>query len=110
MQSDQLVIGRAYFMCGYYFRNKPIPAIETWIYVGPEAADENSSIVHRFQDPATYYASDSADVAPEGEKAELPEIQQVRVSEEDIGLVSTIEELEEFVTTVRSEPQADEVF
>jgi hypothetical protein len=110
MESKQLVVGRAYFMCGYYFRNKPIPAIETWIYVGPEAADGSSGIVHRFQDPATYYANDWAKVVPEGEKAEMPEMQQVRVSEEDIGLVSTIEELEEFVTTLRSEPHADEVF
>ena len=108
MEASELVVGKAYFMCGYYFRNRPVPTIETWIYVGPE--NEDGEVLHRFQDPATYYATEWNDMVPEGEEAELPEMQQVRVREEDLGLVSTLRELEEFVTTLRSEPNAHTAF
>jgi hypothetical protein len=108
MKAGQLIVGRAYFMCGYYFRDRPIPAIETWIYVGTESDEEG--ICHRFQDPATYYPDEYVKQIPDGENGELPEVDIVLVRDQDIEMVYDISELEEFVAGLRSEPNAKDVF
>jgi hypothetical protein len=110
MEASELIVGRAYFACGYYFRNRPVPEIETWIYVGPEKSDKDEGTVHRFQDPATYYAEEWAQVVPECEEVEPPETQQMLVEEENLGLIYTLRELEEFIAGLRSEPNANEAF
>ncbi|MFL6617595.1 MAG: hypothetical protein ACJ8MH_03285 [Povalibacter sp.] len=110
MEASELMVGRAYFACGYFFRNRPVPEIETWIYVGSEKSDVAESTVHRFQDPATYYWEEWAEVVSEGERVESVETQQMLVEEENLGLIYTLRELEDFVAGLRSEPNADEAF
>jgi ABC-type microcin C transport system duplicated ATPase subunit YejF len=108
MQAHQLVIGRAYFVCGYYFRNRPIPTIETWIYVGTTASTEG--VAHLFEDPATYYAREWTEERPKEDKSEMPEAQRLMVNETDLDVVSTLQELEQFLAALRSDPNAAKAF
>ena len=108
MKADELVRGRTYFMCGYFFRHRPIPEIESWIYVGAE--QEGDEVWHRFQDPISFHSKEWLAEVSEGEDRASPEARFIRVLHNDIGMVYSLLELEEFVTTLRSEPHANETF
>jgi len=108
MKADQLVVGRAYFMCHYFFRHRPIPEIETWIYVGPESDEQGQW--HRFQDPVTYHPDEYAKEVPDGEPVELPDVRVITVRDEDIELIYDLSGLEKFVAGLRSEPNSNDAF
>jgi hypothetical protein len=108
MKADKLITGRTYFMCGYFFRHRPIPEIESWIYVGVD--QESDGMWHRFQDPISFHAKEWLAEVSEGEDRTTPEERIIRVRHEDIEMVYSLSELEEFVTTLRNEPRADETF
>jgi hypothetical protein len=108
MKAEELIRGRAYFMCGFFFRNRPIPEIESWIYVGVD--NESDGMWHRFQDPISFYSAEwLAEVLEEEERSE-PEVRIIRVRHQDIEMVYSLSELEEFVMTLRKEPHANETF
>jgi len=56
MTADDFEIGKTYFSCGYVVRFRPVPIIQTAIFLGknifgvPESGDH-----HYFQDPAEHY-------------------------------------------------------
>jgi hypothetical protein len=95
-------------MCGYFFRHRPIPEIESWIYVGVD--QENDGPWHRFQDPISFHAKEWLAEVSEGEERREPEARFIRVLHKDIGMVYSLSELEEFVATLRNDPHADDTF
>jgi hypothetical protein len=61
--AKDLVVGKAYFMCGYYVPDLPIPAFETWIYIGANVFTvdmEAAEPIHYFEHPSVYFAKEIA--------------------------------------------------
>lgn len=108
MKAEELILGRTYFMCGYFFRHRPIPEIESWIYVGVD--HESDGTWHRFQDPVSFHAKEWLAETSDDDDRAAPEERQIRVRLEDIEMVYSLSELEEFVTTIKNEPHAKDTF
>jgi len=108
MKTEKLIHGRTYFMCGFLFRNRPIPEIESWIYVGVD--HESDGTWHRFQDPISFHASEWLTEASEKEERNAPEVRVIRVRHDNLEMVYSLSDLEEFVLTLRKEPNANDTF
>ena len=119
-KAPQLVIGRAYFCCGYYLRDVPVPEIETWIYIGQNIFDEDQNIdqiFHYFEHPTEYFRAKMVleyaqyDSSEENQVDENRPVPKLRVSERDLeGLVYDYGDLLAWVDQLKEEPNADQTF
>jgi len=113
MNARDLKVGRTYFTCGFPFRNRPIPSIETWVYVGLNVLPEDRGTdkrLHYFQDPRSYFAADLAEGHAPGEAPSVPEKALIRVEEEDLSGIDNLDKLVAFVNGLSNEPGSDAAF
>ncbi len=117
MNAEELKVGRTYFACAYFIRNKPTPEIETWIYLGKNISSgdsESEDSYHYFQDPESYYQREILDELTEeqAQEYENPESPiRMRVLESEVeGLVQDLKELKIFIEALSGELNADEAF
>ena len=117
MKPKDLKPGHAYFACAYFSNDKPVPEIETWIYIGANISQEDATsgeVHHYFQDPESYFFDEmlsglTPEQAREYERPESPV--HMRVLDDDVeGFVQNLEELETFVSGLAREPNADQTF
>ena len=119
-KAPSLEVGKAYFMCGYYVRDLPIPEIETWIYIGSNIYEEDKKgkdRYHYFEKPESYLASTISEerkMYANGE--EITEIidnetnRKLRVKDSDIeAFVYDYKGLVEWVTALAEQPNAKKV-
>ena len=117
----KLQIGRAYFLCGYYLRNRPIPDIETWIYIGTNIFEEDKTEEephHYFERPEVYFAKEIAEETAEyrsyeadGDTPEDLNEPRFRVAESElVALVYDYQGLRKWVAALGEEPNADDAF
>jgi len=121
MGAPKLRIGRAYFLCGYYLRNRPIPEIETCIYIGANIFEEDKAEKephHYFERPEAYFAKEIAEETAEYRSSETDEDApeelkepRFRVAESELAaLVYDYQGLRKWVVALGEEPNADEAF
>ena len=120
-KAPELKIGRSYFLCGYYLRHLPIPAIETWIYIGENLFDEDKAeaqTYHYFERPAVYFAEQMAEerakYAAQEEPCEDREdepARKLRIAHSDLeAAVYDYQGLCEWVAALANERNADLAF
>jgi hypothetical protein len=115
MTAEDFQIGKAYFSCGYYVRSRPIPMIDTAIFLGKNIYGVSEGGDHHyFQDPASYLREEqNFDLMEEGMEG---------VSDEDgdgvffvpsanvTGFMTDLAGLANFVRRLVGEPGAREAF
>jgi len=120
-KKPHLTIGKAYFMCGYYLRDLPIPEVETWIYIGANIFEEDAvekELYHYFEAPDTYFSKEISaenakynDEESEETKSEQGPPRRLRVADSELeALVYDYQELREWVLDLEKEPNADKAF
>ena len=115
LEKPELKVDRAYFVCGYYLRNMPIPNIETCVYVGSnlfESDASSSELMHYFKNPETYFAKEIAsehEDTLESQSDEQP--RYIRIPESGLeALVYDYEGLKKWVSQLGAEPNASDCF
>jgi hypothetical protein len=108
MKAEELILRRTYFTCGYFFRHRPIPETESWIYVGVRPRKRRN--VAPLSNPVSFHAKEWLAEASDDDDRAAPEERQIRVRLEDIEMVYSLSELEEFVTTIKNDPHAKDTF
>ena len=78
---EELVVGRQYFVVGYFDRRLAVPCIGTWFYLGIDALDGGTARGHRFQDARSVIA-----VAEEDDDEAEPQF--VSLSEASLHMVA----------------------
>jgi len=115
MNADDFEVGKAYFSCGYYVRFRPVPMIDTAIFIGkniygvPDSGDH-----HYFQDPACYFREERnferMEEGVEGVSAEDDDGIFFVPSANVAGFMTDLQGLTDFVRRLESEPGALEAF
>ncbi len=113
MKPDKLITGKVYFMCGYENPGKPIPQIQTLVYLGKNLfkRDISEGDEYIFQDPQVYFIED---VTADDVKRHILDTSEnsgrITVPQDSIDTVLSFDELLAWLETLRHAEGADQLY
>lgn len=113
MDANLLVVGKAYFLCGYHHVKYPIPRIRTYIYVGKNLDEDNKEAndEYYFEKPEAYFSAKiNASGQNNDECGELAETGRLLIPGEHLHLIKDYDGFIEWLISLSKAANANKIF